>query len=55
MLARARQGKHCPFLHVSVGPILGDDFVDIIHVFLDIFPRFFEHDKKQGFLIVNIN
>jgi hypothetical protein len=26
--------------------------VDIIPVFLDIFPRFFEHDKKHGFLIV---
>jgi hypothetical protein len=40
------------FLHVSVDPILGDDFVDIIPVFLDNFLRFFEHDKKHGFLIV---
>lgn len=26
--------------------------MDIIPVFLDIFLRFFEHDKKHGFLIV---
>ena len=26
--------------------------MDIIPVFLDIFLRFFEHDKKYGFLIV---
>jgi hypothetical protein len=38
------------FLHVSVDPILGDVFVDIIPVFLDIFPRFIEHDKNTGFL-----
>jgi hypothetical protein len=40
------------FLHVSVDRILGDVFVDIKFVFLDIFPRFLEHHKKHGFLIV---
>jgi hypothetical protein len=29
--------------------------MDIIPVFLDIFLRFFEHDKKHGFLIVLIS
>jgi hypothetical protein len=41
------------FLHVSVDLILGDVFVDIILVFVVIFPRFFEHEKKHGFLIVH--
>jgi hypothetical protein len=40
------------FLHVSVDQILGDVFVDIKGVFLDIFPRFLVHHKKHGFLIV---
>jgi hypothetical protein len=29
--------------------------VDIIPVFLDSFLRFFEHDKKHGFLIVEVS
>jgi hypothetical protein len=40
------------FLHVSVDRILGDVFVDIKAVFFNIFPRFLEHHKKHGFLIV---
>jgi hypothetical protein len=40
------------FLHVSVDRILGDVFVDIKAVFLNIFPRFLQHHKKHGFLIV---
>jgi hypothetical protein len=41
------------FLHVSVDQILGDVFVDIKVVFLNIFPHFLEHHKKHGFLIVS--
>ena len=40
------------FLHVSVDPILGDVSWTSSMYFLDIFLRFFEHDKKHGFLIV---
>ena len=40
------------FLHVSVDRILGDVFVDIKSIILDIFPRFLEHHKKHRFLIV---
>jgi hypothetical protein len=40
------------FLHVTVDRILGDVFVDIKSVILDIFPRLLEHQKKHGFLIV---
>jgi len=38
------------FLHVLVDPILGDVFMDIIPIFLDIFPRFWEQHQKHGFL-----
>ena len=38
------------FLHVSVDQILGDVFANIILVFFNIFPRFWEHHKKHGFL-----
>jgi hypothetical protein len=31
------------FLHVSVDPILGDVYGDIVPVFLDIFHRFLKH------------
>ena len=41
------------FLHVSVDRILGDVFMDIKTVFFNIFPRFLEHHKKHGFLIVH--
>ena len=60
MLARARQGKHCP-CWVQIFPCFFACFgwsnfrwcfVDIILVFLDIVLRFFEHHKKHGFLIV---
>ena len=39
------------FLHVSVDRILGDVFMDIKAIFLNIFPRFLEHHKKHRFLI----
>ena len=43
------------FLHVPIDRISGDIFADIITVFPDIFPRFLEHKKKHGFLIVSQN
>jgi hypothetical protein len=43
------------FLHVSVDQILGDVLANIIHVFFPNFPRFLEHHKKHGFLIVELS
>ena len=42
------------FLHVSVDRILGDVFLDIKSVFLNIYPRLLEHREKHGFLIVPV-